>query len=178
MRDALVAALTLDTFNRHADKIAMANVAQLINNLHSLFLATNDQFVATPNFHVFEMYAAHHNGKSVRTIFQVPELTNDTGAPSSVPALAGSASLHDRQLILTVVNPHASETREARIQLRGAMASSGTGRVLAAKDIHAHNTFEQPKAVEPTDVRVESHGGAVIHQFPPASVSCLEFKLG
>ena len=57
MRDALVAALTLDIFNRHADKIAMANVAQLINNLHSLFLATGDKFIVTPNFHVFEMYA-------------------------------------------------------------------------------------------------------------------------
>jgi len=69
MRDALVAALTLDIFNRHADKVAMANVAQLINNLHSLFLAHEDKFVATPNFYVFEMYSAHHGGKSVPSVF-------------------------------------------------------------------------------------------------------------
>ena len=56
LRDALCAALSLDTFNRHADKVDMANVAQLVNNLHSLFLADGDKFVATPNFHVFEMY--------------------------------------------------------------------------------------------------------------------------
>ena len=37
----------------------MANVAQLVNCLHSLFLAHDDQFVATPTFHVFEQYAAH-----------------------------------------------------------------------------------------------------------------------
>ena len=83
MRDALIAALTLDTFNRHADKVTMANVAQLINNLHSLFLASEDKFVATPNFHVFEMYAAHHGGRSLRTQFNVPQ----TGA--NTPALAG-----------------------------------------------------------------------------------------
>src|SRR5439155_3174744 len=53
LRDALVAALTLDTFNRHADKIAMANVAQLINTIHSLFVAREDRFIVTPNFHVF-----------------------------------------------------------------------------------------------------------------------------
>jgi alpha-N-arabinofuranosidase len=56
LRDALVAALTLDTFNRHADKIAMANVAQLVNTIHSLFLAREDKFTVTPNYHVFAMY--------------------------------------------------------------------------------------------------------------------------
>ena len=53
LRDALVAALTLDTFNRHADKIDMANIAQLVNNLHSLFLADGDKLVATPTYHVY-----------------------------------------------------------------------------------------------------------------------------
>ena len=48
LRDALVAGLTLDTFNRHADKIAMANVAQLVNTIHSLFLAKEDQLIVTP----------------------------------------------------------------------------------------------------------------------------------
>src|SRR5579859_1890957 len=75
MRDALVAALTLDTFNRHADKVAMANVAQLINNLHSLFLADGDKFVATPSFHVFAMYRPHHNATSVRVDVQAPDVT-------------------------------------------------------------------------------------------------------
>src|SRR5262245_2915791 len=45
LRDALISGLTLDTFNRHADKVAMANVAQLINTIHSLFLAYEDKFV-------------------------------------------------------------------------------------------------------------------------------------
>ena len=63
LRDALVAALSLDTFNRHAEKVDMANVAQLVNNLHSLFLADGDRFVATPTFHVYTMYRPHQGGK-------------------------------------------------------------------------------------------------------------------
>ncbi len=63
LRDALVAALSLDTFNRHADKVDMANVAQLVNNLHSLFLADGDKFVATPTFHVYTMYRPHQNAQ-------------------------------------------------------------------------------------------------------------------
>jgi alpha-L-arabinofuranosidase len=178
MRDALVAGLTLDTFNRHADKIAMANVAQLINNLHSLFLAREDKFVATPNFHVFEMYAAHHNGQSVRTSFNAPELAVDSLKSRSLPGLAGSASLRDKRLTLTVVNPHASEPRAATIQVRGAKPVSGTGQTLSSPDIHAHNSFDRPNEVQPRDVIVKISGAQLTHEFPPASVTRLELSLG
>ncbi|HEY6660839.1 MAG TPA: alpha-L-arabinofuranosidase C-terminal domain-containing protein, partial [Pyrinomonadaceae bacterium] len=74
MRDAVLAGLTLDTFNRHADKVAMANVAQLINCLHSLFLAHEDKFIVTPTFYVFEMFMPHKGGRAVRTVFSAPEV--------------------------------------------------------------------------------------------------------
>src|SRR5215510_3732071 len=93
LRDGLVAALTLDTFNRHADKVVMANVAQLINTIHSLFLASEDKFIVTPTFHVFEMYAAHHGGTSVRTQFSAPTISFQRGeARVTLWGLAGSAS--------------------------------------------------------------------------------------
>src|SRR5689334_16464823 len=59
MRDAVLTALTLDCFNRNPEKIIKANCAQLVNNLNALFLAHEDNFLVTPNFHVFAMYAAH-----------------------------------------------------------------------------------------------------------------------
>jgi len=177
MRDALVAGLTLDIFNRHADKVAMANVAQLINNLHSLFLAHEDRFVATPNFHVFELYAAHHGGQSLRTEFGVGNIGARAGKPASLPALAGSASLHDRRLVLTVVNPHASEACSTEIAVRGATVKAGRARVLAVGDIHAHNTFDQPHAVEPVDAEVMVSGATLVHRFPAASVTRLELDL-
>ncbi len=176
MRDALVAGLTLDIFHRHADKVAMANVAQLINNLHSLFLAHEDRFVATPNFHVFELYAAHHGGQSLRTEFGVGNIGARAGKPASLPALAGSASLHDRRLVLTVVNPHASEACATEIAVRGATVKAGRARVLAG-EIHAHNTFDQPHAVEPVDADVTVSGASLVHRFPAASVTRLELDL-
>jgi alpha-N-arabinofuranosidase len=177
LRDALIAGLTLDIFNRHADKIAMANVAQLINNLHSLFLSREDKFVATPNFHVFELYAAHHNGTSVKTIFNVPELAAENVKPGSLPGLAGSASYQDKRLVLTVVNPSASQARAASVKIRGANPGIATGRTLAASDIHAHNTFEHPDAVQPKEAPVKLAGQELIHEFPPASLTRLEISL-
>ena len=55
MRDALVAAVTLNIFNNRCDVVDMANVAQLCNNLHSLYLAGGEHFVETPNYHVFDL---------------------------------------------------------------------------------------------------------------------------
>jgi len=177
MRDALIAALTLDIFNRHADKVAMANVAQLINNLHSLFLAAGDKFVTTPNFHVFEMYTAHHHGQSVRAVFNVPQLSA-AQTNAALPALVGSASLHDREVVLTVVNPSAEESMEVHVAIRDAKVKAAAGEVLAANDIHAHNTFDQPRAVEVRSIDTAVKDGGLVHTFPPASVTTLQMDLG
>ena len=86
--------------------------AQLINNINALFAAHEDRFFATPNFHVFAMYAAHQNGKALRTVFSAPSIAfARDGRPQALWGLAGSASLHDKELIVTVVNPHATEAR-------------------------------------------------------------------
>jgi alpha-L-arabinofuranosidase len=180
LRDALITALTLDTFHRHADKVVMANVAQLINCLHSLFLAHDDQFVTTPAFHVFEQYAAHVGGQSVRTVFSAPRIgyqrVNDAG---SFWGLGGSATLKDRVLTLTVVNPHVTEPRDAEIAIRGAApGAAAKGVTITAPDIHAHNTFAEPHAVQPREVTVTApREGVIAHRFPPASVTRLTFNI-
>jgi alpha-N-arabinofuranosidase len=177
IRDALIAALTLDTFNRHADKLAMANVAQLINNLHSLFLAHEDRFAATTNFHVFEMYAAHAGGQSLRAVFSAPAVGAHAGRPAALPGLAGSASLKDKDLVLTVVNLDAGQSREAEIIIRGAAIQSGSVRVLKADDIRAHNDLTNPHMVEPSGSAIGPRGRALVHSFPAASVTCLRLRL-
>lgn len=178
LRDALVAALTLDTFNRHADKVVMGNVAQLINCLHSLFLAHEDKFVATPNYHIFEMYKAHYGGKSVRTVFSAPTVSYlAQDKPATLWGLAGSASLSDKRLVLSVVNPHATEARETEVFLRGASVRSGQARTLASTDLRAHNSFANPRVLEPQDNPVKAEGRSFIYKFPPASVTVLTLEL-
>jgi alpha-N-arabinofuranosidase len=67
IRDALVAALTLDIFNRHADKVVMANIAQVINVLQAMILTDGDRMLLTPTYHVYNMYQSHQGGQSLRT---------------------------------------------------------------------------------------------------------------
>jgi len=179
MRDALATALTLDTFNRHADKVGMAACAQLINCINSVFLAHEDRFTVTPNFHVFDLYAPHQGAKAVRAEFAAPDLTYDRdGKPAHFWGLKGSASQQGRTVVLTVVNPHLSEGRDAEIAVRGASVRAAEALVLGEGDVHAHNTFDQPDAVRPRSAPVAAaQGGLVRFTFPPASVVRLTLTL-
>jgi alpha-N-arabinofuranosidase len=146
--------------------------------LNSLYLAYEDKFCVTPVGHVFAMYAAHQGGQSVRTEFLAPEISYDRdGKPASFWGLKGAASLHDKMLVLTAVNPDATKAMQAQIGVRGTSVKSGSATILTAQDIHARNTFEQPDALVPKAASVNVRGGAVSFEFPAASVVKLELEL-
>ena len=183
LRDGLISAMNLDTFQRHADKVAMANPAQLVNTIHSLFHTYEDKFILTPNYHVFEMYMPHSGATALRTEFIAPKVgftrldAQRKETPVTLWGLSGSASLKDKQLTLTVVNPHHNQARETEIAIRGASVTSGASRTLTSNDIHARNSFANPRALEPKDGTVQARGSNFVFQFAPASVTRLVFTL-
>ena len=179
LRDALISGLNLDTFQRHADKVVMANPAQLINTIHSLFLAYEDKFIVTPNFHVFEMYAAHQGAQALRAEFMSPRVSfKRADKPADIWGLSGSASLKGKLLTLTAVNPDAKNARETEINVSGARVTGGQARVLSSTDIYAHNSFANPRGLEPRDEPVTiGSSGRLIYRFAPASVTRLQLTL-
>jgi len=178
LRDGVFSAMTLDIFNRHAGKVSMANCAQLINCLNSLYLAHENRFVITPVGHVFDLYAAHQGGESVRAVFSAPRVQYERDSkPATFWGLSGSASLHDKELVLTVVNPHVRQPRETEIVLRGAAAASVTATTLTHSDIHGRNTFDNRDAVVPKKSQAQVRSGSVAFTFPPASVTALAMHL-
>jgi len=179
MRDALATALTLDIFNRNAEKVGMAMCAQLVNNINALFFAHEDRFVATPNYHVFAMYNAHQGGQALRTEFSAPDLEYDRdGKPARFWGLNGSSSRKGNVVTLTGVNPDLSNAIETEVAIRGASVASASGVVLRTEDMHAHNTFDEPDAVKPGFLIVAVKGSVLNVVIPPASVFKLEVTLG
>jgi alpha-N-arabinofuranosidase len=197
MRDALLTGITLDIFQKHADKVAVAAVAQSINCIHSLMLAQGDKFTVTPTFHVFQMYLPHRGGQSVRAEFSAPAIRNPL-ANAPIPAggnsytgsleavkllsrLSGSASIsagNPKLLTLTVVNPHLDLAVTSEIAVAGASIASYRGTVLVEDDVHAHNDFAHPNAVHPVAAATATPaGGRVAHTFPAASVTTLQITL-
>jgi alpha-N-arabinofuranosidase len=178
LRDAVMSAATLDIFNRHPEKVIMANTAQLINCLNSLFLADGDNYVRTPVFHVFEMYIPHMGATSVRAEFMAPAAKYERdGQPAAFWGLRGSASVRDKNLTISVVNPDVSQPREAEIAIHGGRAKSLGAITLTHSDIRAHNTFSNPEGVRPAWERVVSVAGPLRRTFPPASVTVLQIVL-
>ena len=106
MRDALLTGITLDIFQRHADKVAVAAVAQSINCIHSLMLAEGDRFTVTPTFHVFQMYLPHSGAQAVRAEFTAPSISNPL---ANAPIPAGSPERAFR-----VPDRHAADARHVR----------------------------------------------------------------
>jgi alpha-N-arabinofuranosidase len=176
LRDAVHTAITFDIFNRHAGKIAMANVAQSVNCIHSLFRAQGPNFVRTPVYHVFDMYRAHMGARQVPVSNPVPEL--------NVPALAGqarlpgvsvSASIHDRRLAVTLTNPSLDANLNLRMRLGGrAHATEARGLVLTHQDMQATNTFADPDEVKPVAHPVSAVAEGIELTLPKQAIVLVE----
>ena len=175
MRDAIVAAMTLNIFNNRCDVVGMANVAQLCNNLHSLYLAGGDQFVETPNYYVFDMFRGHKGGKQLKTV--VSAKTVEHRKYEEMSTLSASASVQDGTLTLTVANLDVTAAKEVSISgLGGRISGQGTLRLLTHKAPNTCNTFEEPYAVVPAETAVALQDGDTIF-LPAASIASLSLRL-
>jgi alpha-N-arabinofuranosidase len=175
----VLAGLTLDTFHRHADKVAMANIAQLVNCLQALFFAHEDQFALTPTSHVFDLYLPHQGAESLRTLVSAPRADyTRAGKLAAVRGLSASASRKEKQLTVTVTNLHLTQARETEFALRCAAIKSVEVTTLGGGDARAHNSFENPRAVEPKAGKaVLRSDGVVTCSLAPASVTRLRITL-
>jgi alpha-N-arabinofuranosidase len=169
MRDAVAAALTLDIFNRHCRRVHGANIAQTVNVLQAMVLTEGDSMLLTPTYHVFEMYASHHD--SICLPCQVDAGTLGEG-DTQVPALSASASRDaDGRVHLTMTNLSATDAAPVSVALHGLDGPGLQARVLTGNAMNSHNTFDAPDAVCPVDfdgLRNTAHGFDV--ELPPRSV--------
>jgi alpha-L-arabinofuranosidase len=179
LRDALHTAITFDIFNRHADKIAMANVAQTINCIHSLFLALEDKYTRTPPYYVFEMYRPHMGAQSVPMRVRADDVTVSLQQGTArMPALTGSASVRDGELAITLTNPSIEAPIGARIRVAGGRRPvEARGTVLTHGDMRARNTFEHPDEVRPASLAATVRGDTVGVTLPKHSVTALDVRL-
>ncbi len=149
LRDAMVAALSLNIFNNHCEKIAMTNVAQLVNNLHALFLAGGEHCIVTPTYHVYDMFKEHQGAEAIETV-----VTDNSDFAES---LSVSASVKDGQLLVTVGNLSCRHDAAFTLEQVGMkLASQGSAVLLHDDDLHAHNTFDEPERVKTVSYTFDS----------------------
>lgn len=176
MRDAQVAAITLNIFNRHARRVRMANLAQLVNVLQALLLTRGPEMIKTPTYHVFDLYQAHMGAQAVPISADTPTVPTPEGP---LPQVSTSASVKDGKLHVTLANTHMHDQAEISLRIDSAIYQKASGRLLAG-EAHAHNTFEAPDTVVPAALdgivlRAEPLGTEVTFTLPPCSVAAVTF---
>ncbi len=154
LRDAMVAALTLNVFHKYTGRIQMANIAQIANVLQSMILTKDDKMVLTPTYHVFHMYKVHQDAVCIPLDIRCERrVVRDDRI---VPTLSATASRDGEGVVhISLANIDLEHTCDVDIDLGDVTGKSVTGTILTAAGIADHNSFEQPDVVKP-----EAFGGA------------------
>jgi len=147
MRDAFVAAMTLNIFNKYTERVKMSNIAQVVNVLQAMILTDGPKMVLTPTYHVFEMYKVHMGATYLPIDIQCDSLVSND---KKFAAVSVSASKDTKGLIhITLANVDPDKEQKITIDLPDVKLTKVTGTILTAKTIDSYNTFESPNVVTP-----------------------------
>ena len=176
VRDALVAGITLNIFNKHCDRVRMACLAQMVNVLQSVILTEGEKMIKTPTYHVFHMYR-HHQG--ARLLDSALNGVQSVGTEEwSVPEITESVSKKDGIITITLNNLSATDDKELDIQLtEKSDYTIVEANVVTNDDMHAHNTFEAPETVKEVEFTAyKANGNTITVKLPKCSVVELRIK--
>jgi alpha-N-arabinofuranosidase len=147
LRDAIVAAVNFDIFHKHAERVTMANIAQMVNVLQAVVLTDKEKMLLTPTYHIFEMYKVHQDATFLPLELKTPEYVLGEEKVPTVSATASRNAAGKIHLSLTNLNPREAVT--ITTSLAGSAAKKFSGRILTAPAIDSHNTFAAPNVVAP-----------------------------
>ncbi|MCM1417169.1 MAG: alpha-N-arabinofuranosidase [Bacteroides sp.] len=155
MRDAIVAACNLNIFNRHSDRVIMANLAQAVNVLQALLLTEGEKLVKTPTYHVFDLFKEHQDG----TLLYSHLDNEEVGGEKKIPMISCSASEKDGALTITLANCSIAEAAELTCALGGFTAKEASARILSG-EVHEKNDFDAPErlTIRPFDISLGEGG--------------------
>jgi alpha-N-arabinofuranosidase len=175
LRDAMVAAVTLNVFNRYPERIQMANIAQIVNVLQSMILTDADRMVLTPSYHVFDLYKIHQEAISLPLDIVVDKREIRGRQVGMVNASASRGA--DGTINITLANIDLDNTRGVEIDLAAFTPRTVQGRMITAANMTDHNTCDDPHRIEPepfSGARIEN--GRLICQMPAKSIVSLQIR--
>lgn len=173
IRDAMIAGMTLNIFNNHADRVRMANLAQIVNVLQAVILTNKEKIILTPTYHVMEMYKVHQDALLIPLEIASKDFVR---GDNKIPAVSVSASKDQSgKMHISLTNIDNKNVQSVEISLAEFKATSVTGRILTSSKVQDHNTFDNPTKVTPQNFKDTSLSkGTLKVILPPNSVVVLE----
>lgn len=180
MRDAMVAALSLNIFHNYADRVRMANIAQVANVLQSMVLTNDDGLVLTPTYHVFRMYAPHKGGRLIPLDIDTPTqaVESEREYARSVPMVSATATEKNGTVTLSLANTSLADNAEVSIPINAlGVKKVSDAEILTSKNIADYNDFGNPDKVKPVAFKGASiKNGTLTVSLPAASIATLSLK--
>jgi alpha-N-arabinofuranosidase len=173
-RDAVLAALNLNIFARHAERVRMANIAQMVNVLQAMVLTDGEKMLLTPTYHVFRMYVPFQDATFVPVRLEAGFYTHRHIALPRVDAIAAKDAAGRLWLAVTNLDPNRPVTVEA--SFAGVTPKSAAGETLTAPGVDSVNTFEAPRTVAPKPIQAQVRGGTVALTLEPRSVTVISVE--
>ncbi len=175
MRDAISAAIHLNIFNQHADRVRGANIAQMVNVLQSVILTDNDKMVLTPTYHVFRMFSVHQNARLLKTDLNCEDYTY---GGRKIPSISASASIaDDGKIHISMANLNPGKEITVTCPIVGEPYKKVTGEILTAPKMNSYNGFDKPDVVKAAEFKgFELKDGVLTVDMPSKSVVVLELS--
>src|SRR5260370_22595125 len=174
VRHAILAAINLNILPRHADRVRMANIAQMINVLQAMIVTDREKMVLTPTYHVFKMYAAFQDATFVLVAFDAGTYTLGNINLPRVDAIAAKDTTGKLWLAITNLDPN--EPIEVAANLAGVTARSAVGQTLTAPKVDSANTFDAPNTVVPKPISERVQSGKPALHLEPKSVTVISVE--
>jgi alpha-N-arabinofuranosidase len=174
LRDAVLAALNLNIFARHADRVRMTNIAQMVNVLQAMILTDKEKMVLTPTYYVYKMYVPFQDATFVPVTFNAGTYTRGDITLPRVDAIAARDKAG--KLWLEITNLDSNRPAEVEVNIAGVAAKSASGETLTAPKVDSVNTFDAPKTVVPKPVSAKVQGGKLTLTLEPKSVTVLSVE--
>jgi alpha-N-arabinofuranosidase len=174
LRDAILAALTLDIFMRHADRLHLSNIAQMVNVLQAMILTDGPRMVLTPTYYIYLMYVPFQDATFVPVTYDAGRYEH---AGLNLPRLDAVAARDTAgKLWLAVTNIDPGQAGEIAIDVDGSNVRRASGQVLTAPRIDSVNTFDAPAAVTPKPIEATRRGDSLVLTLPPKSVAVVALQ--
>jgi alpha-N-arabinofuranosidase len=176
MRDAVLAALNINIFVRHADRVRGANIAQMVNVLQAMILTDKEKMVLTPTYHVFKMYVPFQDAKLVPVTFNSGNYTVDSVKFKLPRVDAIAAKDTNGKLWLAVTNVDPNQPVQIDVSIAGLNAKSVNGETLTAPKVDSINAFDAPNTVIPKPITATVHDGKLVLKLAPKSVTVVSIE--
>jgi alpha-N-arabinofuranosidase len=174
LRDAIIAALDLNIFMRHAGRVRGANIAQMINVLQAMILTDGPRMVLTPTYHLFRMYVPFQNARFVPVQLDAGTYVQGERTLPRLDAVAARDA--DGGLWLAVTNVDPNRAGRIDISVEAMRVASASGQVLTAPRVDSHNSFAAADTVRPRPVSAQARGGRLRLELPAKSVTVVRLS--